>query len=62
MITPPLARQFTLNIEQARAIVANPTPQQSPFLRRLAWIALKHNQGTRVIQSRITAPEGPGAA
>ena len=61
--TEPKSRQFEMTIESARKIVANPSRQQNPLLRRMAWIALKHDQGTRVIQSRLPRPDGPmGAA
>lgn len=53
------ARCFQLAEEQARAIVANPTPAQSPMLRRLAWSALKHARQERVIQSRLPRPDDP---
>ena len=61
----PQSREFEMTIEAARKIVSNPTRQQSPFLRRLAWIALKHDQGRRVVQSRLPhadRPFPPGAA
>lgn len=35
------ARQAGMSVESARALVANPTPIHSPFLRRLAWDALR---------------------
>lgn len=59
-----IERRFLLGPADARAIVANPTPDQSPFLRKLAWISLKQAQGTCVIQSRLppTPPNGPRAA
>lgn len=55
-------RSFTLAEAQARAIVANPTPAQSPFLRRLAWCSLKQARDQAVIQSRLPRaprPDGP---
>lgn len=50
---------FTLHTTHARAIVANPTPRQSTFLRRLAWCALKEQRGERVVQSRLPRPAPP---
>lgn len=54
-----IARHFHLAEAEARAIVANPTPAQSPFLRRLAWTSLKQARNQRVIQSRLPRPDGP---
>ena len=63
------ALTFHLHEAQARAIVANPTPSQSPFLRRLAWACLKQARGQQVMQSRLPrpsdnpdGPDGPRAA
>jgi hypothetical protein len=53
------AAVFTLHTTHARAIVANPTPRQSTFLRRLAWCALKEERGERVVQSRLPRPAPP---
>jgi|GEM_PF-3052414 len=35
------ARQAGMTLQSARALIANPTPTHSPFLRRLAWDVLK---------------------
>jgi hypothetical protein len=60
----PLHQQFQISLQDARAIAANPTPDQSPFLRKLAWFSLKAARDQVVIQSRLprpTHPDRPGA-